>query len=82
MLLSHCSSTGLNFINLARDYWTTSEEEFVAAVDPLFSNDLMEWLLKELVEKYTTSLKPDVRQASCLWLLALVKHGLKSAMIR
>ncbi len=39
---------------LARDYWTTPEEDFVASVDPLFSNDLMEWILKELVEKHTT----------------------------
>ena len=65
-----------------RDLWTTTDDKFVPRVELSFSDDLIEWLVKELVETHTQSLKPDVRQASCLWLLALVKNGMRSAMIR
>ena len=66
----------------ARDFWTTSEEEFVADVDATSSDDVIEWLLTELIEKQTCSMKPNVRQASCLWLLALLKRGTKHDVIR
>jgi hypothetical protein len=65
-----------------RDIWTTPEEEFVAEVDPTFSDDVISWLLTELIENQLCSLKPNVRQASCLWLLALLKKGMRVEVVR
>ena len=64
-----------------RDFWTTPEEEFKADVDASFSDDVIGWLLTELIEKQTTSMRPNIKQASCLWLLALLKNGMKSSII-
>ena len=66
----------------ARDFWTTSEEDFVADVNADASDAVIEWLLTELIEKQTCNLKPNVRQASCLWLLALLKRGTKHEVVR
>jgi len=65
-----------------RDFWTTPEDEFEADVDAGFSDDVIGWLLTELIEKQTSSMRPNVKQASCLWLLALLKNGMKSNIIR
>lgn len=35
--------------------------------------DTLTWLLGELLDKYVSQTQPSVRQASCIWLLALLK---------
>ena len=64
----------------ARDFWSVEEPDF----SPLETNQQQEeeeednteldWLLSQLTGKLTRSTHPSVKQASCLWLLAVVKH--------
>ncbi|XP_077980977.1 proteasome adapter and scaffold protein ECM29-like [Glandiceps talaboti] len=57
-----------------RDLWTEEEKPFT--VDENDSNpDEMEWLLDTILTKYVTNQVPHVRQASCVWLLSLVKKS-------
>ncbi|XP_053393707.1 proteasome adapter and scaffold protein ECM29-like [Mercenaria mercenaria] len=55
----------------ARDLWTETEEEFKASVSSV--EDEMEWYLTTVLTQYVQSSNPHVRQASSIWLLALVK---------
>jgi len=50
-----------------------SEDEFTP-LDAGAGADQLEWLVSQLTEKSTKSTHPNIKQASCLWLLALVKH--------
>ena len=65
----------------ARDFWSVDEADF----SPLETdqqqhqekeeeNTELDWLLSQLTGKLTRSTHPSVKQASCLWLLAVVKH--------
>lgn len=36
-------------------------------------NDVVPWVLNMILNKYIISQNPHVRQASCIWLLSLVK---------
>ncbi|WAR24119.1 ECM29-like protein [Mya arenaria] len=54
-----------------RDLWTQTEEEWKAIAN--YSEDEVEWYLTTVLERYVTSANPHVRQASSVWLLALVK---------
>ncbi|KAK7017866.1 hypothetical protein SK128_016544, partial [Halocaridina rubra] len=40
----------------------------------LAEKDVLNWLLEELLTKYVRQTHPSVRQASCIWLLALLKR--------
>ncbi|XP_071525915.1 proteasome adapter and scaffold protein ECM29 [Panulirus ornatus] len=44
--------------------------------------DVLTWLLEELLHKYVQQTHPNVRQASCIWLLALLKKCRKKAIIQ
>ncbi|KAL4235658.1 hypothetical protein ACF0H5_004053 [Mactra antiquata] len=55
----------------ARDLWTQTEEEFKASVNN--SGDEVDWYLTTVLKQYVTNSNPHVRQASSIWLLAVVK---------
>ncbi|XP_070562742.1 proteasome adapter and scaffold protein ECM29-like isoform X2 [Ptychodera flava] len=57
-----------------RDMWTEDEKQFSVSEDDTTQDD-MEWLLDTILSKYTINQVPHVRQASCLWLLSLVKKS-------
>ncbi|XP_059487966.1 proteasome adapter and scaffold protein ECM29 [Neocloeon triangulifer] len=66
----------------SRDLWTVSEEDF--SVSPETDLTHVEWLLEQLLDKMVPDLHPASRQASCIWLLAIVKncHSLKPVACR
>lgn len=67
----------------ARDFWAMAEEDFTPPTDPNTSPDkLVSWLLSQLCGKYILSTHPNVKQSSCLWLLALLKHGENLQVVR
>lgn len=55
----------------ARDLWTETEEEFKARISSV--EDEVAWYLKTVLDQYVPNVNPHVRQASSIWLLALVK---------
>ncbi|PNF26280.1 hypothetical protein B7P43_G02686 [Cryptotermes secundus] len=61
----------------ARNVWTTLESEYephdIDAVLAARNQDL-EWLLDELLNKFAPKPHPNSRQATSIWLLALLKH--------
>ena len=73
----------------ARDLWSVEEGEF----SPLETdqqekeeekeedNVELAWLLSQLTGKLTRSTHPSVKQASCLWLLAVVKHCMAQSQV-
>ncbi|KGL72686.1 Proteasome-associated protein ECM29, partial [Tinamus guttatus] len=56
----------------ARDAWTVTEEEYIPPPD-LKVNDVVPWVLDLILNKHIISPNPHVRQASCIWLLSMVK---------
>ncbi|KAG7160614.1 Proteasome adapter and scaffold protein ECM29-like [Homarus americanus] len=44
--------------------------------------DVLTWLLGELLDKYVRQTQPSVRQATCIWLLALLKRCRKKPIIQ
>ncbi|XP_070598537.1 proteasome adapter and scaffold protein ECM29 isoform X1 [Erythrolamprus reginae] len=56
----------------ARDAWIVSEEEYTAPIDVKI-NDVVPWVLDVVLNKHIISPNPHIRQASCIWLLSLVK---------
>ncbi|KAH3831754.1 hypothetical protein DPMN_105024 [Dreissena polymorpha] len=56
---------------IGRDMWTQTEAEWKERADS--DSDEVEWYVTELLAKYVVSTNPHVRQASSVWLLALVK---------
>uniref|UniRef100_A0A8D2L4I4 Ecm29 proteasome adaptor and scaffold n=1 Tax=Varanus komodoensis TaxID=61221 RepID=A0A8D2L4I4_VARKO len=56
----------------ARDAWMVAEEEYTPPVD-VKVNDVVPWVLDAILNKHIVSLNPHIRQASCIWLLSLVK---------
>ena len=72
----------------ARDFWSVEEADF----SPLETdqqedqkkeeeNTELDWLLSQLTGKLTRSTHPSVKQASCLWLLAVVKHCMAQSQV-
>ncbi|CAL1601518.1 unnamed protein product [Knipowitschia caucasica] len=56
----------------ARDPWTCTEEQYSPPCH-VKNNDVVPWVLSSVLTKYIPSQNPHVRQASCIWLLSLVK---------
>ncbi|KAL7988627.1 hypothetical protein Chor_007546 [Crotalus horridus] len=56
----------------ARDAWIVAEEEYTAPLD-MKINDVVPWVLDVILNKHIISPNPHIRQASCIWLLSLVK---------
>ncbi|MGH0136940.1 UNVERIFIED_CONTAM: hypothetical protein FKN15_006873 [Acipenser sinensis] len=56
----------------ARDVWTCTEEEYIPPAE-VKVNDVVPWVRNMILNKYIISQNPHVRQASCIWLLSLVK---------
>ncbi|XP_063151047.1 proteasome adapter and scaffold protein ECM29 [Candoia aspera] len=56
----------------ARDAWMIAEEEYAAPIDVKI-NDVVPWVLDIILNKHIISPNPHIRQASCIWLLSLVK---------
>jgi len=69
--LVHCALGPLS--PSARDVWTVAEEDF-NPLDAGVGAEELEWLVTQLTEKLSRSTHPNIKQASCLWLLSLVKH--------
>lgn len=59
----------------ARDQWQTSVEQFRMRKQPPTGgkDDMLSWLLDQLLSKYLIHPNPHIRQASCIWLLTVVK---------
>ncbi|XP_039184910.1 proteasome adapter and scaffold protein ECM29 isoform X2 [Crotalus tigris] len=56
----------------ARDAWIVAEEEYTAPLD-MKINDVVPWVLDVILNKHIISPNPHIRQASCIWLLSLVR---------
>ncbi|KAM7008757.1 proteasome adapter and scaffold protein ECM29 [Tautogolabrus adspersus] len=56
----------------ARDPWTCTEDQY-SPPHNVKNNDVVPWVLNAILSKYIGSQNPHVRQASCIWLLSLVK---------
>ncbi|KAM9329749.1 proteasome adapter and scaffold protein ECM29 [Gastrophryne carolinensis] len=56
----------------ARDIWVVAEEDFTPS-DNVKDNDVVPWVLDQILNKHVVSVNPHVRQAACIWLLSLVK---------
>ncbi|XP_069812868.1 proteasome adapter and scaffold protein ECM29-like, partial [Dendropsophus ebraccatus] len=56
----------------ARDVWMVSEEDYQPCAD-VKENDVVTWVLDQILNKHGVSVNPHVRQASCIWLLSIVK---------
>ncbi|CAJ0940188.1 unnamed protein product [Ranitomeya imitator] len=56
----------------ARDVWIVAEDDYhpYAGVK---DNDVVTWVLDQILTRHVVSVNPHVRQASCIWLLSLVK---------
>lgn len=59
----------------ARDPWQTVPSDFTPlnTMDESPTDDNLEWLLQELFG-FAKQSHPNMRQASCIWLLALLKR--------
>ena len=70
----------------ARDLWSVEEAEFSpleTGTDQQEEDNVeLAWLLSQLTGKLTRSTHPSVKQASCLWLLAVVKHCMAQPQVR
>ncbi|XP_075067043.1 proteasome adapter and scaffold protein ECM29 [Mixophyes fleayi] len=56
----------------ARDVWIIAEEDYKPRND-VKVNDVVPWVLDQILGKHVVSVNPHVRQAACIWLLSLVK---------
>ncbi|KAJ8917780.1 hypothetical protein NQ315_010686 [Exocentrus adspersus] len=56
----------------ARNHWTTAVNSYTPSTDEPPPNDNLEWLLDELL-LLAKQTHPNSRQASCIWLLSVVK---------
>ncbi|XP_031556184.1 proteasome adapter and scaffold protein ECM29-like [Actinia tenebrosa] len=73
-----CAGAGM-FSQAARDPWTIRHNSSAAhEVDP----NVMKNLIETIVTKYSKNPIPYARQASCVWLLALVKYSGKHQAIQ
>jgi len=65
----------------ARDVWSVSEEDFTPLDAQNDKNDL-EWLVTQLTTHLTRSTHPNIKQASCLWLLSVVKKCISQSSVQ
>ncbi|XP_018425453.1 PREDICTED: proteasome-associated protein ECM29 homolog [Nanorana parkeri] len=56
----------------AKDVWMVSEDDYCPNADGK-DNDVVPWVLNQILNKHVVSVNPHVRQAACIWLLSLVK---------
>jgi len=77
--LVHCALGPLS--PSARDVWTVAEEDF-NPLDAGVGAEELEWLVTQLTEKLSRSTHPNIKQASCLWLLSLVKHCMSQEAVQ
>lgn len=56
----------------ARNAWTTLPTNYIPETSQTQSDDNLNWLLDELL-KLAKSTHPNSKQASCIWLLAVIK---------
>lgn len=66
-----CAALGVTSPS-GRNIWIQQEHEFKASVAN--KKDEVEWYLLKLLKEHIHSQNHHVRQASCIWLLSLVKH--------
>ncbi|XP_046357928.2 proteasome adapter and scaffold protein ECM29-like isoform X1 [Haliotis rufescens] len=66
--------------SLVRDFWTQTEEEFQASLGAM--QDEVEWFLTEILKSYVTHSNHHLRQASCIWLLSVLKKCGKHSSIQ
>ncbi|XP_076462653.1 proteasome adapter and scaffold protein ECM29-like isoform X2 [Babylonia areolata] len=57
---------------VARDAWSQTEADFEVKMSGF--PDEVEWYLAQLLQTYVCHVNPHLRQASCIWLLTLVKQ--------
>ncbi|KAE8632216.1 hypothetical protein XENTR_v10001477 [Xenopus tropicalis] len=55
----------------ARDIWVITEDEHLPPHAKV--NDVVSWVLDQILNKRVVSVNPHIRQAACIWLLSLVK---------
>jgi len=68
---------------IARDLWSVDEADFVSDHgDPSVSDKQLNWVLDQLTTKYMWSTHPNVKQASCIFLLAILQHGQKHNVVK
>ena len=77
--LVHCALGPLS--PAARDIWTVKEDEF-QPIEEVTGESELAWLLAQLTDKLTLSSHPNIKQASCLWLLAVVRHCISQPQVR
>ena len=65
-----------------RDLWKVEEENFKPSAATSQSDEKVQFVLSELVDKYTLSTHPNEKQASCIWLLALVKQAKDHPLVK
>ena len=66
-----------------RDVWAVAEEDFSLPADQGKDQEQgLAWLVTKLTQELTRSTHPNIKQASCLWLLAVVKHCINQAVVR
>ena len=63
----------------ARDLWSVEESEFSPVTEQ--EGEELDWLVSQLTGKLTRSTHPSVKQAACLWLLAVVKHCISQSQV-
>ncbi|KAK4005791.1 hypothetical protein OUZ56_010915 [Daphnia magna] len=64
-----CAALGVSSPE-SRDRWTVKEKDFT---EPENAPAQLDFLLEELLNKYVSHLNPNIKQATSIWLLALVK---------
>ena len=78
--LVYCSLGPLS--SRGRNLWQVEEETFKPTVEESKSDAEMKLVLGELIDKYTLSTHPNEKQASCIWLLALVKQARSHPLVK
>ncbi|XP_048584699.1 proteasome adapter and scaffold protein ECM29 isoform X2 [Nematostella vectensis] len=62
----------------ARDPWTPRQNTCLPQVD----HEVMQQLVSTIVKEYSKNSRPHARQASCVWLLSLVKYSGQHSAIK
>ena len=66
-----------------RNLWKVAESEFQASkCNPNASDNQVQYVLTALIDKHTLSTHPSEKQASCIWLLALVKQAKDHELVK
>ena len=62
---------------VARDGWTTGEADFVPGCPTGVADKELNWIIDQLTKEYMISTNPNIKQASVVFLLAVLQHGQK-----